>query len=191
MQRRTLLASVLAVLSVPAAAATIAEQHFDERIRLADRDLVLNGVGVRAVAWLQGYAAGLYLERKAATAAAVTALPGPKRLRMKMLVEVEAKEFSKAFGKGMRRNLPPAVHTAMADRIAAFDRHVMSIGMLKKGDVIDLDFVPATGTLLVVNGQPRGSAVSGDDFNAGLLRIFVGDDPVDAKLKAGLLGASS
>jgi hypothetical protein len=191
MHRRTLLALAIGIATLPVAAATIAGQQFEERIRLADRDLVLNGLGVRAVAWLQGYAAALYLEQKAHSAAAVTALPGPKRLRMKMLVEVEAKEFAKAFGKGMRRNLPPAVHAAMADRIAAFDRHVLSIGMLRKGDVVDLDFLPPAGTVLLVNGKARGAPVAGDDFNAGLLRIFVGDDPVDDKLKAGLLGATS
>ena len=44
-----------------AQAAVIEGQHFDDRIRLADTELVLNGVGLRAVAWLKGYAAGLYL----------------------------------------------------------------------------------------------------------------------------------
>jgi hypothetical protein len=187
--RRTLLASAL-LLALPARAAKIADQHFDDRIRLADHDLVLNGVGVRAVAWFTGYAAGLYLLQKSPSAERVLAAPGPKRLQMKLLVEVEAKEFVKAFDKGMRRNLPPAVHAAMQPRIERFDGHIHRIGVLKKGDVVDLDFVPGTGTLLRLNGKPGGDAVPGEDFYAGLLAIFVGQDPVDQRLKSGLLGAS-
>lgn len=184
-------AVVMAALSMalPAGAATIAEQHFDERIRIGDRELVLNGVGVRAVAWFTGYAAGLYLAQKSRTAAGVLAAPGPKRVQMKLLVEVESKEFVKAFDKGMRRNLPPAAHAAMQDRIGRFDGQVHRLGTLKKGDVIDLDFVPGAGTLLRLNGQARGEAVPGEDFYIGLLSIFVGDDPVDTRLKSGLLGA--
>lgn len=174
---------------LPAPAATIADQHFDDRIRLADHDLVLNGVGVRAVAWFKGYAAGLYLAQKATTPERVLATPGPKRVQMRLLVEVDAKEFVKAFDKGMRRNVAPAAHAAMQDRIARFDGQIQRIGTLRKGDVVDLDFMPAAGTVLRLNGQARGEAVPGADFYAGLLSIFVGDDPVDARLKSGLLGA--
>jgi hypothetical protein len=35
---------------------------------VGDTDLKLNGVGLRAVAWLKGYAAGLYLPKKATAA---------------------------------------------------------------------------------------------------------------------------
>ena len=95
----------LALVGVSSAGAvTIAEQNFADRIRMGSSDLVLNGVGVRAVAWLKGYAAGLYLTQKASTPAQVLAVKGPKRVQMKMLVDVEAKEFVKAFDKGMARN---------------------------------------------------------------------------------------
>jgi len=33
-----------------------------------------------------------------------------------------------------------------------------------------------------------GSAIAGQDFYNALLEIFVGDDPVDTRLKKGLLG---
>ena len=187
--RRFLAAGLLALL-LPVRAATIAEQQFDDRIRLADTDLVLNGVGVRAVAWLKGYAAGLYLTARATTAEAVLATPGPKRVRMKMLVEVEAKEFVKAVDVGMRRNHTPAEQAALADRVARFDQTINSLVKLKKGDVVDIDFLPGHGLQLTLNGAPRGDALPGEDLYAGVLKIFIGNRPVDTKLKAGLLGAS-
>lgn len=180
-------ASLLAA-SLGAQAAVIEGQHFDDRIRLADAELVLNGVGLRAVAWFKGYAAGLYLGQKARSADAALAAHGPKRVRMKMMVEVESKEFAKAFGKGMKRNLTVAEREALADRIERFDRTVLALGTLKKGDTIDLDWLPARGLVLSVNGRPHGEPFAGDAFYAAILKIFIGADPVDQNLKAGLLG---
>ncbi len=185
---RTLVLPLLLAACLGAQAAVIEGQHFDDRIRLADTELVLNGVGLRAVAWFKGYAAGLYLGRKAGTAEAALAAAGPKRVRMKMMVEVESKEFVKAFGKGMRRNLTVAEREALADRIERFDRTVAALAVLKKGDVVDLDWLPALGLVLSVNGKPRGEPFPGEAFYAAILKIFIGADPVDEQLKAGLLG---
>ena len=40
---------------------------FPGEVTVAGKRLLLNGVGVRQVAWLKGYAAGLYLTQKATT----------------------------------------------------------------------------------------------------------------------------
>jgi hypothetical protein len=180
----------LLLVASAASAARMAGQNFDDRIRLADTDLVLNGVGLRGVLMLKGYAAGLYLTGKARTPEQVLAQRGAKRVQMKMLIDVEAKEFVKAFDVGMRRNNSEAERLAMRDRMAQFNRDVGLIGGVKKGDVIDLDFIPARGLLLSLNGRPRGEPIAGEDLYAGLLKIFIGEQPVDKKLKAGLLGAA-
>lgn len=185
---RLLLALMLAITFLPARAADIDGQHFDDRIRLADADLVLNGTGLRAVAWLKGYAAGLYLVQKATSTEAVLAQTGPKRLRMKMMVDVDAKEFVKAFDKGMRRNLSEAERAPLTERMERFDRTVGALPQLKKGDVVDLDYLPSRGLVLSVNGKPHGEPFAGEEFYAGVLKIYIGRDPVDKKLKAGLLG---
>jgi hypothetical protein len=187
--RRVLALGVLAGATL-AHAATISDQQFDDRIRLADTDLVLNGLGLRQVAWFKGYAAGLYLATRATTPAGVLATRGPKRLRMKMMVEVESKEFVKATDVGMQRNHTPEEHSALQDRIAKFDATVTALKVLKKGDIVDLDFLPGQGMQLLVNGARHGDVLPGDDFYAGLLKIFIGTRPVDARLKAGLLGGS-
>lgn len=185
---RHLLAALLLSVSAAIPAATIEGQRFDDRIRLADVDLALNGVGLRAVAWLKGYAAGLYLPQKASTPAAVIAQKGPKRIQLKMMVDVGSEEFRKAWDKGMTRNHSAAEYEPMRERIARFSATIGAIGKLKKGDVIDLDFLPGKGLQLSLNGKPRGEPLPGEDLYAGLLKIFVGNVPVDARLKAGLLG---
>ena len=185
-QRLVLVALLLACSAVRAA--SIAGVNFEDRIRVADTDLVLNGTGLRAVLMFKGYAAGLYLAKKARTPEQVLATPGAKRVQMKMLLDVEAKEFVKAIDVGIKRNSSEAQQAALKDRMAQFDRNVAQIGTVKKGDVVNLDFIPARGLLLTLNGQPRGEPIAGDDLYAGVLKIFIGELPVDKKLKAGLLG---
>ncbi len=196
---RDCLAALLLVLALAGLAATapgpafaapvvVEGKRFDDSLRLFDTALVLNGTGVRQVAWLKGYAAGLYLGAAAGTAAAVAATPGPKRMRLHMLQEVAAVEFSKAVHKGVARNTGAAELPALVDRLATFERLVDGLAKVRKGDIVDLDFGPAQGTSLVVNGKRVGEPIAGDDFYAALLRSFVGEQPYDEALKAGLLG---
>ena len=190
---RRLLLSAAAVLFVGAgarAAAPIKAEGvtFAGSATVAGQALELNGVGLRAVAWIKGYAAGLYLARKASTPALVYAQNGAKRLRLVMLLDVDAEEFVKAFHKGVDRNTAPTDLPRLTERMARFDSVVRSLAKLKKKDVIDLDFVPDRGLQLTYNGALRGDAIPGEDLYAALLRCFIGEKPVDAELKAGLLG---
>ena len=178
--------------SGPAATAApqnpIAGVRFDAQAQLAGQALQLNGTGLRAVAWLKGYAAGLYLGQLAASTEAVLAQAGAKRLQMRMLVEVPTAEFVKAFHKGVERNTPVAQQAGLAERMARFDALIQPLGKVRKGDLVNLDSVPGQGMQLSLNGKSLGAAIPGDDFYDALLRIFLGDKPVDDKLKAGLLG---
>lgn len=179
---------VLLLAAFGASAAHIEDHDYPDRLRLAGTELVLNGVGLRSVAWLKGFTAGLYLREKVATQQQVLALPGPKRLQMKMLLEVETKEFSKAFASSLKRNNTEAERTVLKERVELFDRNLALIGKVRKGDVLDLDSIPGKGLVISVNGSPRGQVVPGEDLYASLMKVFVGDRPVDRKLKAGLLG---
>jgi Chalcone isomerase-like len=190
MQRRALMLCALAAALPAHATRSITTEGitFVGDIKLADSALQLNGVGLRAVAWLKGYAAGLYLTRKAGTEAQVLQTPGPKRLQMRMLQEVDAEEFVKAFRKGVDRNTPAADVARLEERVTQFNAVVRGLAKLKKQDVIDLDFIPDKGLVLSRNGAVRGTPVAGEDFYAALLRCFIGVKPVDAALKIGLLG---
>jgi len=189
--RRVLLGLPLIALAVPAWAArpiTTEGITFAGDITLAGTALQLNGVGWRAVAWLRGYAAGLYLPRKATTPAQVYEQKGAKRLRMVLVQDVDAEEFVKAFHKGVDRNFPSADRPRLTDRMARFDTIVRSLGQLRKKDVIDLDHLPDAGLQLTHNNKVRGEPIAGEDLYVGLLCCFLGDKPADPELKAGLLG---
>lgn len=161
---------------------------FAGQATVAGQTLELNGVGLRSVAWLKGYAAGLYLSQQVRTPQQVYAAAGAKRLQLRMLLDVDTEEFVRAFDKGIARNSSAAELPALASRMARFDALLRAIGKVKKRDVIDLDWLPGLGLQLTLNGKLRGEPIAGEDLYAALLRIFVGDKPVDAELKVGLLG---
>ena len=162
-------------------------QPFARRTRVAGVELLLNGVGLRAVAWFKGYAAGLYLTEFARNAGQALALPGPKRLQLRLLVSVSAAEFLKAMNKGIERNTPAPERAALAPQVRRFGEQIAAIGKVSRGDVVDLDLEPGRGLLFSLNGAPRGEAIAGADFYDAVLRSFIGDHPYDNALKTGLL----
>ena len=185
------LAALVLLPSAHAAAPVTREnQTFPGAATVAGMPLQLNGVGLRAAFVYKVYLAGLYLPAHAGTGAEVVAESGPKRIQVRMLMDGPSDEFAKAFTGGIAKRTPADRVAAMGDRIAAFDRTLRSVGNVKRGDVVDLDYVPAAGLTMHVNGKAFGAAVPGADLYAALLDIFVGDRPVDAKMKAGMLGAA-
>ncbi len=189
------LIALAALAFVPAAHAaspvSLEGQTFAAEARVAGAPLQLNGVGLRAALFYKVYLAALYLPAPAATGAQAIAQPGAKRLQVRMLVDGPASEFAKAFTGGIAKRMPPAQAAAMQDRIDAFDRTLRALGDVHKGDVADLDYIPGQGLTLSFNGKPRGAPVAGADLYAALLDIFVGERPVDAKMKRGMLGGAA
>lgn len=174
--------------AAPAHAAALEGVQFDDAVRLGGSELQLNGLGLRAVVVIKGYVAGLYLAQKAGTAEAALAATGPKRLQVRMLREASAKDFNDALVSGIRKNASEAELRQLGERMAQLERTIDGIGVARKGDSIEFDFVPERGTTLTFNGRPQGTPIPGGDFYRAVLQIFIGDHPVDARLKRGLLG---
>ncbi len=173
---------------LPVQAAVLEGQRFDDIVKIGNQELKLNGLGVRGVLFIKAYVAGLYVPEKATVAQQILRQPGPKRIQMRMLMEIGAPDIKKALVDGMQKNVSEGQWAAMQDRVAQFSRTIESIGVAKPGDTITLDYVPERGLLLAVNDVAKGHAISGADFYNALLEIFVGDNPVDGRLKKGMLG---
>ena len=197
MQRRTLLRLMSASLAsalfggvLPRARAAVAIEgvSFEERITLAGRELVLNGTGLRAAGWFKLYVAALYLPTRSSTAEQALSQAGPKRTRVVMLREAPGVEFAKAVDKTVLRNASPTEQEALRDRLGQLTGQMRAVREVRGGDIIDLDFDPASGTVMLRNGKPQGAPIPGNDFYVALLRSFIGEQPYHRDLRAGLLG---
>lgn len=188
-RRGSLLLCAALVCTWPAHGATIEGQVFDEQLQLAGSALQLNGVGLRGVAFIKGYVAGLYVPQKATSLQGLRAQNGPKRLRIRMLISAGPDTFVDALQSGLKKNLPPAELAALQDRITQLEQGIQALGSAAKGDVIDFDYLPDRGTLLSRNGAAaKTPPVPGADLYDAVLAVFVGEHPVDKRLKQGLLG---
>lgn len=191
---RALALMITLALALPLAAhadTRIEGQTFSARATLAETELQLNGVGLRAVAWLKAYAAALYLPRKTTRADDALHMAGPKRIQLRMLLDGPAAEFVKALDRGVAKNTSESEFAALRDRLAQLTQAVASVGKVRKGDVIDLDYSPGRGLAFSHNGRLLGGPIAGDDLYAAVLKIFIGDKAIDPEMKTGLLGGAA
>jgi hypothetical protein len=188
---RLILAAAIAATLGSAAAQTVELEgvKFEPTAQVGNTALQLNGTGLRKRAFFKVYVAGLYTPQKAASAPALLAQKGPRRMVIAMLRNVDADSFSGALNDGLRANLSEQQLAGFKPQIDALNANLKAVGEAKKGDVIHFEFTPEAGTRVVVNGQAKGSAIPGEDFFAAVLRIWIGDKPVDGDLKKGLVGA--
>lgn len=182
---KRLLASMLLLWALPVSALEVAGVNVADKARVGADELVLNGAGIRTRVFFKVYVGALYLAEKKSGAAEALAQKGAKRVALAMLRDLSAEQLDEAFEKGIDANNSAAEVAAMKPRIAEL---LALFTDAKKGDVILLDFLPESGTVVNVNGQARGKAIPGDDFYRALLRIWLGDEPVDSDLKKGMLG---
>jgi len=176
---------LLFVLASPAFGAEVAGVKIDEQIRVAEAPLVLKGAGLRKRFFLQVYAMGLYVaDRKADP----VTQPGAKRVAIHMLRDVGADQFAEALVDGMRPNHDEATMKSLASRIAQLVAIMAEMKVAKEGMAITLDWIPDSGTQVTVAGKSSGKPIEGEDFYRALLRIWLGEKPVQDDLKKALLG---
>lgn len=166
---------------------TLEGQRFEGSVKLADRALRLNGLGLRGVAWVKAFVAGLYLSAPTKDAGQAVAMAGPKRMRLKIMLNAPSHELTKSLTGRIEDHEPQAVREQLGERLGTLASLIDSIGDLQPGDTVDLDFLPGKGTHLRLNDKLIGQAVPGDDLYRAVLQIFVGEHPVDKRLKQGLL----
>ena len=104
--RLAVLACLGAALGASAAQVDVAGVKLDDHLELRGASLQLNGAGVRYKAIFKVYTAGLYVGKKVSTPDEALAAPGPKRVAITMLRDIDANELGKLFTKGVEENSP-------------------------------------------------------------------------------------
>ncbi|MBA4175596.1 MAG: hypothetical protein C0505_03405 [Leptothrix sp. (in: Bacteria)] len=160
-------------------------------LAVAGSALQLNGAGTRYKFIIKVYTAGLYLTGKAATTEAIAAMPGPKRLHVVMLREIDANELGKLFTRGMQDNAPRESFSKSIPGTLRMAEIFSGRKKLVAGDSFSVDWVPGVGTAVLVNGQAQGAPIKEPEFFDALMSIWLGPRPADDQLKAALLGEAA
>jgi hypothetical protein len=184
-----MLAWVLALAMVPAwAAIDIKGARFNDTYRLGNQALSLNGAGIRVKLIVNVYAAGLYVPKKDHSAAGLISQPGPKSMQIVLLRNLTGDDFADAMVKGFHHNNSDADIAKYQAQIEEIRGMMATFGEVKKGTTIRIDFTPGSGVQVLMDGVLRGEQAVGEDFFAAVLRIWLGQSPVDSDLKSALLG---
>lgn len=170
------------------AQATVADVKYDATAIVQGQPLQLNGAGVRYKAVFKVYTAGLYLEKKASTLQEVLAQKGPKRMRIVMLREIDSGELGKLFSRGMEDNMDKAAFSQLIPGVLRMSQIFSEHKRLLPGEEFMVDWVPGKGTVLTVKGKVEGEPFKEPEFFDALMRIWLGPQPADWKLKEALLG---
>ncbi len=180
---------VLALACVMSAqAADIGGVKVEDTATVAGKTLVLNGGGMRQIFVVKVYAAALYLSEKKTSAADVQALTTPKRVALHIQREVNSEEFGQLFITSMNKNSSKEEKAKVINQTVKFGEMFASLPPVKKGDIVTLDWVPGSGTVSTLNGKQIGETLPDIAFYNAVLRIWIGENPVQSDVKRGLLG---
>lgn len=182
-----LVASILFFASGPLQAREFGGIEFPDKIALPGtvKTVQLNGVGFRKKFFVKVYIGALYTEKLARTRDEVVSLDGPNRVMMHFLhEEVSSEKLVAAWSEGFEENLSEEDFEKLRPLIDKFNAMFPTV---REGDVVNIDYIPGTGTRVTINGEKKG-VIAGREFNRALLDIWLGEEPASKKLKKAMLG---
>jgi hypothetical protein len=184
-------AVLLASLGRPVLAAEVSGVKFSETATVGGQELKLNGAGVRTKVFFKVYALGFYLKERKSTVQDVLKSEGPRRIQIVSMRDLTSDEFGMAFMNGLNTNTGPEERTKLLPQTRSFGEMFAEFPGLKKGDVLIVDWLPGQGSQCQLNGKKIGQTLPDVAFFNAIMRIWIGDKPVDTALKPKLLAAEA
>lgn len=189
MKRKTqLIMSLLPILlfaSSYSTAITVKGVEIPDQVMLDQNTLLLNGTGIRSKFVFDIYIGALYLAKKQTTADAIINDQGPQLVSMHFVYdEISAEKMRKGWSEGFAKVLDEDALKNLQPQIDLFN---LAFGNTMAGDVIDVQYTPTMGTRVIVNKVTKAT-IRGFEFHQALMKIWLGDNPVDDDLKQGMLG---
>jgi hypothetical protein len=159
--------------------------NFADQVQVEGSSLTLNGLGLRlaTVFKVKVYVAGLYVVKTSTDANALLVATTPSELILHFVRNVDANDIRKGWREGFEKNAKDQL-PALKERIAILSGWMPAV---KTGDRLTFIYKPGAGIQVDVNGAVKGT-VKGDDFAKAFLSIWLGADPPNPEVKAGLLG---
>jgi hypothetical protein len=158
---------------------------FPEHTQVGGSDLTLNGLGMRKATFLKVnvYVGALYVAHPSTDPQPLINPTTPAELILHFVRNVGIDDLRKAWLEGFEKvakDQLPALNT----RIGTLNSWMAE---MKTGQRLVFVRQPGAGIQVSVNGVVQGT-IAGDDFSRALFLIWLGADPPNPELKAGLLG---
>jgi chalcone isomerase-like protein len=161
--------------------------NFADQVQVDGSALSVNGLGLRLATALKVkvYVAALYVTKTSTDPNAILAANTPSELILHFVRNVGADDLRKAWSEGFEKNARDQL-PALKERIATLNGWMADV---KTGERLTFIHKPGAGIQVDVNGALKGT-VPGEDFAKAFLSIWLGANPPNPEVKAGLLGGS-
>jgi hypothetical protein len=161
--------------------------NYPDTLTAGTRVIVFNGAGIRTKAFIEMYAAALYLTQKQSNYVKIIEADEPMAIRLNILSHlITSKNFIEntraGFERSVKGNTAP-IKTRIDKMCAVFKDQI------RKGDIFDLIYVPGVGTQIYHNGKLK-STIEGLDLKKAMFGIWIIDNPWHGcePMRRGMLG---
>ena len=171
-----------------AVAVELAGVKVEDAVTVSGTKLQLNGAGIRYKGPFKVYVGDLYTTRRVSSLDDLIAAPGPKRLSMTFLRDINSTEFGKLLTRGMEDNVSKQELSKIIPGMIKMGDIFAANKSFAPGDVCSLEWDPAKGLSVYAKGKLQAEPFKDPAFYRALMSIWFGNTPADWKLKDELLG---
>ncbi len=179
----------LVLLAPMAFSSEIEGYKFEDKITVDGKELFLNGVGLRTVRRFglkfKVYVAGLYVEKQSTSAKEIMESEGVVHLKSYYMREVTKKQQREPFREAVRKNC----YADCSGSKKKIFQIINAVKRTKEGGAFDFTFYPDKVKFFMDGSNSKSEVeVKGADFSKDMRAIWIGPEPPNESLKAGLLG---
>lgn len=184
--RRKITALILGILmSISAMAVNIVGVDVKENIVVADKKMILNGVGVRKKFFFKLYVGSLYLSKKTMDGKVIVEGRGNMTIKLNIISKlITSAKLKEALEDGFA-TVEPEKMELIKDKLKTFTG-IFEDGQVKNGDVFTFNYID--GNVKTYKNGKYLLTTEGQDFKEALFGIWLGDRAIDKDLKTEMLG---
>ena len=160
----------------------------EDNLTIYNNTLVLNGAGIVMNGKVPMYVAQIYAKQKFTTLDALTTAPGPKRLVLTAVREVDTGPIVKLFNRSVETSAARGDMAKLIPGLVNIGNVFKANRVLKPGEVMTMDWIPITGLVIYIGGKMQGDPMREPELFRAAMGVWMGEAPADTKLKDALLG---
>ena len=160
----------------------------EDTLTIYNNTLLLNGAGLVSNGKAPMYVAQIYAKQKFKTLNELFAVPGPKRLVLTAVKEVDTGPIVKMFNRSVDETAGKSDRAKLIPSLMSIGEVFKTNRVLKPGDVMTLDWVPISGLVIYLGGKLQGQPCRDAELFKAFMGVWMGESPADPKVKDALLG---
>ncbi len=157
-------------------------------IKFENKEIELNGIGIRSKLWFDVYTQALYLTKLSQDP--VEILEGNTVMAMRIQITsslVTSRKFSKSINNGVEKSVGPVEFPKYKEGLALLEKYINTEKIVEK-DVFNLVYNPVDESMWIIKNEIFKGKIPGKAFKKAFFGIWLSDKPIDQKLKNDLLG---